>query len=239
MPWNIPFLGDWSILAHSSESLRITKQNTHKFRHEQNKNIQCLDSVIHGNYVARQYQAHPRATYPCSPQYRSGTDPVQIRHSAGIGPARTTTRTTTQAPRSFGFFHGMPYTYCFVRGWRTPSARQATLAQSVERLTRNEQVVSSILTSGSTALGWFVRLGFCIWSCGLTVSDRLQPSGMQQCASGGIGRRAGFRFLCLRRVGSSPISRTEQGFPDSPLLVVVFFLISQQTYVQSRSAYVC
>ena len=38
----------------------------------------------------------------------------------------------------------------------------ATLAQSVERLTRNEQVVSSILTSGSTTLDGFARLGFCI-----------------------------------------------------------------------------
>ena len=40
-----------------------------------------------------------------------------------------------------------------------PSANQATLAQSVERLTRNEQVVSSILTSGSDALGWLVCNG--------------------------------------------------------------------------------
>ena len=40
-----------------------------------------------------------------------------------------------------------------------PPANQATLAQSVERLTRNEQVVSSILTSGSNTLGWFVHLG--------------------------------------------------------------------------------
>ena len=41
----------------------------------------------------------------------------------------------------------------------------ATLAQSVERLTRNEQVDSSILSSGSTALDvrrFSEHLGFCI-----------------------------------------------------------------------------
>lgn len=165
-------------------------------------------------------------------------------------------RTTTQTPRSFGFFHGMPYTYCFVRGWRTPSARQATLAQSVERLTRNEQVVSSILTSGSTALGWFVRLGFCIWSCGWRF-----PTACSQavCNIARVAELVDAQDLgsCVLDVWVRVPSRAQSR--DSPLLAVVFLphfsaivcsvplsvrllrsyaLTSRQTYTDCRSSYV-
>ena len=61
----------------------------------------------------------------------------------------------------------------------------ATLAQSVERLTRNEQVDSSILSSGSIPLGSAPRVLY------------IQPFRRVARASGEIGRRAGFRFLCL------------------------------------------
>ena len=65
----------------------------------------------------------------------------------------------------------------------------ATLAQLVERLTRNEKVAGPIPASGSDYL--FTH----------SYSELL-------CASGGIGRRAGFRFLFHWSEGSSPFSRT-------------------------------
>lgn len=59
------------------------------------------------------------------------------------------TPAATRATRRFCVFPTMPYTLLLVHGSRMLSKHDATLAQSVERLTRNEQVVSSILTSGS------------------------------------------------------------------------------------------
>ena len=38
------------------------------------------------------------------------------------------------------------------------------------------------------------------------------PSEQEICESGGIGRRARLRGVCLRRTGSSPVSRTRRGF---------------------------
>ena len=38
------------------------------------------------------------------------------------------------------------------------------------------------------------------------------PSEQKICESGGIGRRARLRGVCLRRTGSSPVSRTRRGF---------------------------
>ena len=56
------------------------------------------------------------------------------------------------ARRGFAWGETFWYALCLVRGWRVLPGI-ATLAQSVERLTRNEQVDSSILSSGSSALG--------------------------------------------------------------------------------------
>ena len=64
----------------------------------------------------------------------------------------------------------------------------ATLAQSVERLTRNEKVDSSILSSGS------LKPIFCLFR--------------RFCASGGMVDAQDLGSCVLRRVGSSPISRT-------------------------------
>ncbi len=56
-------------------------------------------------------------------------------------------------------------------GSKVKSFRSAALAQSVERLTRNEKVVGSIPTGGSTSSPWYVNeklksggsvLGLCI-----------------------------------------------------------------------------
>ena len=81
------------------------------------------------------------------------------------------------------------YTLIFVRRMRKHVDCIATLAQLVERLTRNEKVAGPIPASGSDYL--FTH----------SYSELL-------CASGGIGRRAGFRFLFHWSEGSSPFSRT-------------------------------
>ena len=50
----------------------------------------------------------------------------------------------------------------------------AVIAQSVEQLTRNEQVVRSIRINGSTmeqALGLFPRCLFCVYVIGSTLKD--------------------------------------------------------------------
>ena len=64
--------------------------------------------------------------------------------------------------------------------------RKATLAQSVERLSRKEKVDSSILSSGS-----FVPL-----SGAAALSDD-GGSAVPFSREWRNGRRAGFRFLCL------------------------------------------
>ena len=77
-------------------------------------------------------------------------------------------RDTTNHPR-LDFSWGCLILIFLCAAGEMPSANPATLAQSVERLTRNEQVVSSILTSGSSTLGRFASLGFCI------LADRRRP----------------------------------------------------------------
>ena len=41
------------------------------------------------------------------------------------------------------------------------------------------------------------------------------------CGYGGIGRRARFRFWCLRRAGSSPVARIKT--PDSRRFLLIIF----------------
>ena len=62
------------------------------------------------------------------------------------------TRLAMRQRRRFCKIHGFRYSCGLVRGKRMLLGQHATLAQSVERLTRNEQVDSSILSSGSIAL---------------------------------------------------------------------------------------
>ena len=59
------------------------------------------------------------------------------------------TRLAMRQRRRFCKIHGFRYSCGLVRGKRMLLGQHATLAQSVERLTRNEQVDSSILSSGS------------------------------------------------------------------------------------------
>ena len=70
--------------------------------------------------------------------------------------------------------------------------QHAALAQSVERLPRNEKVDSSILSSGSLTLSSVLILLICFYSL-----DYLYES-MREWRN---GRRAGFRFLCLTTCG--------------------------------------
>ena len=85
-----------------------------------------------------------------------------MRHPARHPRRDTPTRRHTT--RRFCVFRAMPYTLHLVHGSRMLSKHDATLAQSVERLTRNEQVVSSILTSGSVTPDRKVR-GFSFSDC--------------------------------------------------------------------------
>lgn len=98
----------------------------------------------------------------------------------------------------------------------------ATLAQLVERLTRNEKVAGPIPASGSDYL--FTH----------SYSELL-------CASGGIGRRAGFRFLFHWSEGSSPFSRTCVMSRDIVPLqlescVVRFFVFIREANTRNRYA---
>ena len=70
--------------------------------------------------------------------------------------------------------------------------QHAALAQSVERLPRNEKVDSSILSSGSLTHSSVLILLICFYSL-----DYLYES-MREWRN---GRRAGFRFLCLTTCG--------------------------------------
>ena len=70
--------------------------------------------------------------------------------------------------------------------------QHAALAQSVERLPRNEKVDSSILSSGSLTRSSVLILLICFYSL-----DYLYES-MREWRN---GRRAGFRFLCLTTCG--------------------------------------
>ena len=89
-------------------------------------------------------------------------------------------------------FKNMIYSVWFVRESRMRLGQHATLAQSVERLPRNEKVDSSILSSGSLTHSSVLILLICFYSL-----DCLYES-MREWRN---GRRAGFRFLCLTTCG--------------------------------------
>ncbi len=100
---------------------------------------------------------------------------------------------------AIGQIWGVHYTFIVVRGSRMLPTSKATLAQSVERLTRNEQVVSSILTSGSPPWDGSPPRGFYYRTICLSVSiarvaELVDAQDLGSCVA--------------RRVGSSPISRT-------------------------------
>ena len=81
--------------------------------------------------------------------------------------------------------------------------QHAALAQSVERLPRNEKVDSSILSSGSLTHSGALMLCFiCVYTL-----DWLYPETTR--ASGGMVDAQDLGSCVLRRVGSSPISRTK------------------------------
>lgn len=110
---------------------------------------------------------------------------------------------------------------CCRRFWRL-----ATLAQLVERLTRNEQVDSSILSSGSMHTLHHIRsmLGKVHFRCSMV---RIQRS-IRQFPSCLIwhkrewrnGSRAGFRFLCLRTCGFKSHLAHDKGLIRTRLIEV-------------------
>lgn len=67
--------------------------------------------------------------------------------------------------------------------------QHATLAQSVERLTRNEQVDSSILSSGSgTARRWACRSCFIPFSHAMASAKPWEMGYITKCVSGAAAR---------------------------------------------------